>query len=158
MTEMNENMVNTTVNKEEKVNTTVNEEHTTDTKVETPNVETPVTETVKQEPAINVVNVEPTVEPLAMGVAGFKMIGTAIKAGFKKHKKKIIVSGAAILGFGAAAYIGKRVLDERKLEAEAIDRLGNPDANDVDNDCEYVNTTVEDVDTEEVNDDPTVNE
>lgn len=157
MTEMNENMVNTTVNEEEKVNTTVNEEHTTDTKVETPNVETPVTETVKQESATNVVNVEPTVEPLAMGVAGFKMIGTAIKAGVKKHKKKIIV-GITAITFGALAFATKRALDERRLEAEAIDRLNNSDANDVDNDSEYVNTTVEDVDTEEVNDDPTVNE
>lgn len=154
MKEMNENMVNTTVNEEEKVNTTVNEEHTTDTKVETPNVETPVTETVKQETVINVGDVPPS----AVAIAGVKMIVTAFKAGVKKHKKKIIVGGAAILGIGAAAIVGKRVLDERKLEAEAIDRLSNPDANDVDNDCEYVNTTVEDVDTEEVNDDPTVNE
>lgn len=154
MKEMNENMVNN----ENTVNTTVNEEHTTDTKVETPNVETPVTETVKQESAINVVNVEPTIEPLAMGIAGVKMVGTAFKAGFKKHKKKIITGGVAILSIAAAAFVGKQVLDNRKLEAEAIDRLSNSDANDVDNECEYVNTTVEDVDTEEVNDDPTVNE
>lgn len=158
MKEMNENMVNTTVNEEEKVNTTVNEEHTTDTKVETPNVETPVTETVKLESAVNVVNVEPTIEPLAMGIAGVKMVGTAFKAGVKKHKKKIIAGGVAILGIAAAAFVGKQVLDNRRLEAEAIDRLSNSDANDDDNECEYVNTTVEDVDTEEVNDDPTVNE
>lgn len=154
MKEMNENMVNTTVNEEEKVNTTVNEEHTTDTKVEAPNVETPVTETVKQETAIVVGDVPPS----AVAIAGVKMIGAALKAGVKKHKKKIIGGGVAILGIAAAAFVGKQVLDNRRLEAEAIDRLSNSDANDVDNECEYVNTTVEDVDTEEVNDDPTVNE